>query len=201
MGARGGSRTRRCPGGALEGAEPRQDLGDAGYAPPAASVRATDLGRAQGVLKPRHHAPSWLRYFGLTREEAASLIAAIPEALADRMLTREELAQEVGRLVGSEELGGKLRQSWGALLKPAAFRGHLLFAPSIGQNVRFARPDRWLEDWQPVPKRRLEKSRAATWAPTDQPHARSSPGGSVQSLRLGPEGSSRAWAKRSRPWR
>ena len=105
---------------------------------------------AQGVLKPRHHAPSWLRYFGLTREEAESLIAAIPEALADRMLTREELAQEVGRLVDSKELGGKLRQSWGALLKPAAFRGHLLFAPSIGQNVRFARPDRWLEDWQPV---------------------------------------------------
>ena len=69
---------------------------------------------AQGVLKPRHHAPSWLGYFGLTREEAASLIAAIPEALADRMLTREELAQEVGRLVGSEELGGKLRQSWRA---------------------------------------------------------------------------------------
>src|ERR671916_651525 len=57
---------------------------------------------AQGVLKPRHHAPSWLRYFGLTREEAESLIAAIPDALADRMLTREELAQEVGRLVGSE---------------------------------------------------------------------------------------------------
>src|SRR5918997_2836795 len=105
---------------------------------------------AQGVLKPHHHAPSWLRYFGLTREEAESLIAAIPDALANRMLTREELAQEVGRLVGSEELGGKLRQSWGALLKPAAFRGHLLFAPSIGQNVRFARPDRWLEDWEPV---------------------------------------------------
>ena len=39
---------------------------------------------AQGVLKPRHHAPSWLRYFGLTREEAESLITAIPEALADR---------------------------------------------------------------------------------------------------------------------
>ena len=55
---------------------------------------------AQGVLKPRHHAPSWLRYFGLTREEAEALFEAIPEALADRMLTREELAQEVGRLVG-----------------------------------------------------------------------------------------------------
>jgi hypothetical protein len=105
---------------------------------------------AQGVLKPRYHAPSWLRHFGLTREEAEALISAIPEALADRILTREELAQEVGRLVGSEELGGKLRQSWGALLKPAAFRGHLLFAPSVGQNVRFARPDQWLAEWQPV---------------------------------------------------
>jgi hypothetical protein len=105
---------------------------------------------AQGVLKPRYHAPSWLRHFGLTREEAEALISAIPEALADRILTREELAQEVGRLVGSEELGGKLRQSWGALLKPAAFRGHLLFAPSVGQNVRFARPEQWLAEWQPV---------------------------------------------------
>jgi hypothetical protein len=105
---------------------------------------------AQGIRKPRHYAPSWLRHFGLTREEAAALIAAIPEALDGRMLTREELAQVVGQLVGSEELGDKLRHSWGTLLKPAAFRGHLLFAPSVGQNVRFARPDRWLAEWQPV---------------------------------------------------
>ncbi|MDQ5811784.1 MAG: winged helix DNA-binding domain-containing protein [Actinomycetota bacterium] len=105
---------------------------------------------AQGVLKPRHHAPSWLRHFGLTREEAEALIAAIPEALDRRMLTREELAQEVGRLVGSEELGGKLLHSWGALLKPAAFKGYLLFAPSVGQNVRFARPDQWLPRWEPA---------------------------------------------------
>src|SRR3712207_1798974 len=105
---------------------------------------------AQGALKPRYHAPSWLRHFGLTREEAEALIAAIPEALDGRMLTREELAQEVVRLVGSEELGGKLRHSWGALLKPAAFRGHLIFAPSLGQNVRFTRPERWLAQWQPV---------------------------------------------------
>jgi hypothetical protein len=105
---------------------------------------------AQGFLKPRYHAPSWLRHFGLTREEAEALIAAIPEALDRRMLTREELAQKVGRLVGSEELGGKLLHSWGALLKPAAFKGYLLFAPSVGQNVRFARPDQWLPRWEPA---------------------------------------------------
>ena len=105
---------------------------------------------ALGVLKPRYHAASWQRYYGLTREEAEAMLAAIAEALYDRVLTREELAQEVGRLVGSEELGGKLREGFGSLLKPSAFEGDLLFAPSVGRNVRFARPDRWLPGWQPA---------------------------------------------------
>jgi hypothetical protein len=103
---------------------------------------------AQGVLKPRYHAASWQRHYGLTREEAEAMLAAIAEALDGRMLTREELAQEVGRLMGSEELGGKLRDGFGALLKPSAFKGDLLFAPSVGRNVRFARPDQWLPRWE-----------------------------------------------------
>jgi hypothetical protein len=105
---------------------------------------------AQGVLKPRHHAKSWQKYYGLTYEEAEAMLAAIPEALDGRMLTREELAQEVGRILGSEEIGGKLRDGFGVLLKPSAFRGDLLFAPSVGRNVRFARPDQWLSGWEPA---------------------------------------------------
>ena len=105
---------------------------------------------AQDVLKPRHHAKSWQKYYGLTYEEAESMLAAIPEALDGRMLTREELAQEVGRIMGSEEIGGKLRDGFGALLKPSAFRGDLLFAPSVGRNVRFARPDQWLSGGEPA---------------------------------------------------
>src|ERR687894_1671009 len=105
---------------------------------------------AQGVLKPRHHAKSWQKYYGLTYEEAEAMLAAIPEALDGRMLIREELAQEVGRIMGSEEIGGKLRDGFGALLKPSAFRGDLLFAPSVGRNVRFARPDQWLPGWEPA---------------------------------------------------
>jgi hypothetical protein len=66
------------------------------------------------------------------------------------MLTRDELASEVTRLTGSAELGGKLRESWGAMLKPAAFQGHLCFAPNLGQNVPFTRPDRWLGPLQKV---------------------------------------------------
>lgn len=127
---------------------------------------------AQGVLKPRYHAPSWLRYFGLTREEAEALIAAIPKALGDRMLTREELAQEVGRLVDSEELGGKLRHSWGALLKPAAFRGDLLFAPNVGQNVRFARPVHWLAEWQIVETERAAREVTRRYLATYGPATR-----------------------------
>jgi hypothetical protein len=86
----------------------------------------------------------------VTREEVEAILAAIAEVLDDRMLTREELAQEVGRCLGSEELGGKLRDGFGALLKPSAFRGDLLFAPSVERNVRFARPDQWLPGWEPV---------------------------------------------------
>jgi Winged helix DNA-binding domain len=105
---------------------------------------------AKGVLKPRHHAKSWQKYYGLTYEETEDMLAAIREALDGRMLTREQLVQEVGRIMGSEEIGGKLRDGFGALLKPSAFQGDLLFAPSVGRNVRFARPDQWLSGWEPA---------------------------------------------------
>ena len=106
---------------------------------------------ALGALKPRYESASWLRYFGLTRAEAEALLAAIPQTLEGRMLTRDELAREVARRTGSDRLAEKLRESWGALLKPAAFRGDLCFAPSKGRNVRFARPRDWLGTWDEVP--------------------------------------------------
>lgn len=97
----------------------------------------------------RHYLrPSWLRYFGVTHEELDQLMTTIARALDGRMLTREELAEEVARLTGSAQLGETLRHSWGTMLKPAAYRGHLCFAPSLGQNVRFTRPDQWLRGWQ-----------------------------------------------------
>lgn len=89
--------------------------------------------------------PSWLRAFGVSREDLDRLVAAMDVALDGRMLTREELAIEVARVTGSEDLGDKLRGSWGVLLKPAAFQGRLCFAPNLGQKVRFTRPDQWLD--------------------------------------------------------
>jgi Winged helix DNA-binding domain len=88
----------------------------------------------------------WQRAFA-SRAELERLNDAVAAALDGRLLTREELATEVGRRTGSAELGDKLRGSWGALLKPAAALGRLCFAPNQGQQVRFTRPDTWLGGW------------------------------------------------------
>jgi DNA glycosylase AlkZ-like len=90
----------------------------------------------------------WQRGFGVTLDELERLNDAVAEALDGRLLTREELATTVTELTGSPKLGDKLRESWGALLKPAAAAlGRLCFAPSQGQQVRFTRPDTWLGGW------------------------------------------------------
>lgn len=113
---------------------------------------ASELWLWQAVLclDRRYQRPAWLPYFEVSPEELERLIAAVASALDRRLLSREELVDEVSRLLGSEELGGKLRHSWGTMLKPAAFRCHLCFAPSAGQNVRFTRPDSWLGSRQQV---------------------------------------------------
>jgi len=72
------------------------------------------------------------RYFGFTHEEAVRLIDAIGKALDGRELTRAELAEAVG--------DERLLESWGAMLKPAAAAGELVFARGEGQKVRFTRP-------------------------------------------------------------
>jgi hypothetical protein len=111
-------------------------------------VRADELGlyaAAQANLRPRYEQPAWLRHHGLERAEAEAIVAAIPEALeGGALLTREELAGAVAEIAGGAHLAEKLKGGFGDLLKPAAFRGDLCFAPNAGRNVRFARPDQWL---------------------------------------------------------
>ncbi|HZK51453.1 MAG TPA: crosslink repair DNA glycosylase YcaQ family protein, partial [Actinomycetota bacterium] len=77
-------------------------------------------------------------------KELEELIAAISRALDGRTLTRDELAQRISKITKSDALADKLRESWGAMLKPASFQGHLCFGPNKGRNVSFARPDQWL---------------------------------------------------------
>jgi hypothetical protein len=106
---------------------------------------------AQQTQKPRHHTGAWQRYYGVAKDEAEAMLAAIPEALSGEPLTREELADEVSRLTGHGHLAEKLRRGFGELLKPSAFRGDLCFAPNDGPRVRFTRPDRWLPAWPTAP--------------------------------------------------
>jgi len=58
------------------------------------------------------------KYFGFTHGEALRLIDAVGEAVGDE----------------------RLLESWGAMLKPAAAAGQLVFARGEGQKVRFTRP-------------------------------------------------------------
>lgn len=112
---------------------------------------AAEYATVQAALSTYEHylKPVWLRNFGVTRDELELLIATVGEALDGPPLTRTELADEVARRT-TEQVGEKIRESWGAMLKPASFRGMLCFAPNSGQNVRFTRPDRWLAGLRPA---------------------------------------------------
>jgi hypothetical protein len=105
------------------------------------------LATSRRYLKPT----AWQKYFGISIEELDALTEAVGTALEGRVMTREELADEVGRLMESPALGAKLvESSWGSILKPAAFTGRLCFGPSTGQRVRFTHPDTWVRASVPV---------------------------------------------------
>jgi hypothetical protein len=115
-------------------------------------LRSDELARYVGALarlKPRHHVGSWLKYHGLTREQADAMLAAIPEALDGPPLTREALAAAVAERVGEPGLSEKLGGGFGDLLKPAAFTGDLCFAPNDARRVRFTRPVAWIDGFTP----------------------------------------------------
>jgi hypothetical protein len=114
---------------------------------------ARDLPVYLGALSTYRHylSQGWVRYFGLTREEIELVIATVGEVLPGRVLSRAQLADEVVERTGAKKLGAVLRQGWGVLLKPCAYRGQLCFAEGEGARVRFTHPG---------PVRRLEPERA-----------------------------------------
>ena len=114
---------------------------------------ARDLPLFLGALATYDHylKQGWVRYFGISREEIELVTEAIGQSLRGRTLTRDELADAVIERTGSKKLGAVLRQSWGVLLKPAAYRGQLCFAEGEGARVRFTHPG---------PVRRIEPQKA-----------------------------------------
>jgi hypothetical protein len=116
-------------------------------------VPARDLPVYLGALGTYRHYLShgWVKYFGITRQQIELVIETVGKVLRGRALTREELADAVVERTGVKELGAVLRQGWGVLLKPAAYRGQLCFAEGEGARVRFTHPG---------PVRQLEPQRA-----------------------------------------
>jgi hypothetical protein len=107
-------------------------------------LRRDELGfwvAAQGLLPPRYEDGAWLRHHGLEAGEAAAMVDAVGTVLrrGDR-LTREAIADAVAAEAGSAHLAERLRGGFGDLLKPAAFRGDLVFGPDDGRNVTFVHP-------------------------------------------------------------
>ena len=80
-----------------------------------------------------------------------AVVAAIGEALAGRMLTREELAEAVVAQVGPGPRD-QLASGWGYYLADAAMAGMLCFGPPSGSKVTFVHPADWLGpqlEWEP----------------------------------------------------
>lgn len=122
------------------------------------------------ALDRRYLRASWLRYFGLSSAELERLTTAIGQVLDGQVLTRDELVDKVSTLLGSRELGQKLRHSWGMMLKPAAFRCQLCFGPSAGKNVRFTQPASWIGSMAPaepdIAGRKVTRRFLCTYGPT-----------------------------------
>jgi Winged helix DNA-binding domain len=107
-----------------------------------------ELGLWLGGLSTMKHflTPGWARGFGLQPGQIEVVIDAVGRVLAGgRVLTRTELAEAVAAEVGDEGLAEALGHSFGSTLKPAAFRGKLVFDEPDGQKVRFAAPPEGVE--------------------------------------------------------
>src|SRR5438105_4731753 len=80
---------------------------------------------------------------GAGAQQADAILQAFADALDDRTLLREELADEVSRRVG-EWARGPISSGWAFLIGDAADAGVLCHGPPRGSKVTFVRPDQWL---------------------------------------------------------
>lgn len=86
--------------------------------------------------------PSWHRGSGVSAAELDAIIGAVPEALGDAELTREELVDAVIAVTGDEHLRPLLASGWGQLFKPLSFLGELCHGVPRAGKVTFTAPPR-----------------------------------------------------------
>jgi hypothetical protein len=111
---------------------------------------ATRSGSSRGGLE-EWRDPQGVLHARLSARQVAAAHAAVLEALADAVLTRDELAESVRDPLARD----RLRSGF------AFLTGDLCQGPPRGAKVTLARPDRWLSGWREIPLRegRLEACR------------------------------------------
>ena len=87
---------------------------------------------------------SWWRQEGVSPDQVAGLYSAVLDALAACPMTRQEVATAVVPVIG-DWAEPYLLSSWGAGFKRMCQVGLLVFGPSRGNNVTFARRDHWTD--------------------------------------------------------
>ena len=105
---------------------------------------------------------SWSKYFaefGFSTAQQDAYLLAIPHVLEQGAMTRPQLADAVAKHIGVPSARDFiLSSSWGAPLKPSAYRGELSFGPGQGQSVTFLNPKAWIGEWQLIePEQALQE--------------------------------------------
>lgn len=87
--------------------------------------------------------PKGLVHPAVSADELTEIQAAVWDSFEGRALLRDELAAEVVRRVGKKH-EGRLRSGF------AFFTDQLVQGPPQGNKITLARPDQWIDGWQPV---------------------------------------------------
>jgi hypothetical protein len=93
---------------------------------------------------------AWQKTF-VSVAQLEKIAAAAHEVLDGRVLTREQLTAEIVEHAGDASLAGHLGSGWGAVLKPLAWQGLLVYGPGDEQRVTFTRPDTFVPGWTGLP--------------------------------------------------
>ena len=90
----------------------------------------------------------WWKTEGVSTDQVRQLHAAVMDALATGPMTRQEVADTVVPVVG-DWAEPYLLSSWGSGFKRMCQSGLIIFGPSRGTNVTFARRDYWTSHLAP----------------------------------------------------
>ncbi len=119
-------------------------------------LAAADLPMWIGALSALPSGPRFPEGVRFSPGQAAEVLAAIDDALADTELTVDELTEAIAARTGPWAVERTMDAfqdkwpRWRQLTDVAAHRGTLCFGPDRGRKVTYSHPRRWLPGFQPA---------------------------------------------------